>query len=104
MYIKSKEACKILGICANTLREMADEGKIATYQDNGGTILMPILRLRSAQVSTTQESRQFAIAAYQAINKETTLNDKLNSLVLSLSKYARKISGHRDCQRHRQWT
>lgn len=35
MYIKGKEACKILGVCANTLRKMADEGRIATIRISG---------------------------------------------------------------------
>ena len=35
MYIKSKEACKRLGICANTLRKMADDGKIVTIRISG---------------------------------------------------------------------
>jgi predicted site-specific integrase-resolvase len=34
-YVKGKEACQILGICSNTLRKLADEGKIETIRISG---------------------------------------------------------------------
>lgn len=36
MYITSKKACKELGIHANTLRKMADAGKIKHYKTEFG--------------------------------------------------------------------
>jgi len=34
-YVKGKEACNRLGICSNTLRKLADEGKIETIRISG---------------------------------------------------------------------
>ena len=34
-YVKGKEACNIPGICSNTLRKLADEGKIETIRISG---------------------------------------------------------------------
>ena len=34
-YVKGKEACNILGICSNTLRKLANDGKIETIRISG---------------------------------------------------------------------
>lgn len=36
MYTTSRKACKILGVHANTLRRMADTGKIKYYKTESG--------------------------------------------------------------------